>query len=321
MKAAALRLAPLVLLLAACSGAAREDVYQGYIEGRYVLVAAQTGGRLDARPVQRGDTVEAGAPLFALDTRDEAAALAEAEARLAQGRAQLADLRSGKRPEEIRVLDAELAEAEASERAAEQTFQRTEALTARAVSARAELDQAQASLDAARARTAAARQNRLVATLEARPETIAAAQSNVAALEAAVEAARTALARRSATAVAAGRIEETYFEPGEFVAAGQPVVSLLPDGAAIARFYVPEPVRARFAPGSRVALSCDGCAAGLSATVESVATDAEYTPPVIYSEASRAKLVFRVEARLDGAAAALAPGQPIDVRLLGGAGT
>ncbi|MBB5752336.1 HlyD family secretion protein [Prosthecomicrobium pneumaticum] len=321
MRRAALGLAPITLLLAACSGETGEDVYQGYVEGKYVLVAAESAGRLDARPVRRGETVETGAALFTLDTRVETAALAEAEARLAQGQAQLADLRSGKRPEEIRVLDAELAEAEASERAAGQTYRRTQALTARAVSARAELDQAQASLDAARARTAAARQNRLVATLEARPETIAAAEANVGALGAAVETARTALARRSAAAVAAGRIEETYFEPGEFVAAGQPVVSLLPKGAAIARFYVPEPVRARFAPGSRVALACDGCAAGLSATVESVATDAEYTPPVIYSEASRAKLVFRVEARLDGAAATLAPGQPVDVRPLEGSGT
>ncbi len=104
------------------------------------------------------------------------------------------------------------------------------------------------------------------------------------------------------------------YRPGEWVNAGAPVVALLPPGALKVRFFVPEPALARAAVGSEVALSCDGCAPNLRARIRWVSPQAEYTPPVIYSNASRSKLVFAVEATpLDGAAA-LKPGQPVDVR-------
>ncbi len=102
--------------------------------------------------------------------------------------------------------------------------------------------------------------------------------------------------------------------PGDWVNAGAPVVALLPPDALKLRFFVPEPALARAAVGSEVALSCDGCAPNLRARIRWVSPQAEYTPPVIYSNASRSKLVFAVEATpLDGAAA-LKPGQPVDVR-------
>ena len=61
---------------------------------------------------------------------------------------------------------------------------------------------------------------------------------------------------------------------------------------------------------------CDGCATSISATVDFVAAQAEYTPPVIYSRGSREKLVFRVEAvPSPEQATMLRPGLPVDVRL------
>jgi HlyD family secretion protein len=68
-----------------------------------------------------------------------------------------------------------------------------------------------------------------------------------------------------------------------------------------------------------VRLGCDGCPADLGATVKFVAPRAEYTPPVIYSNESRDKLVFLVEAQPDAAARkVLKAGQPLDVRLPSG---
>ena len=111
-------------------------------------------------------------------------------------------------------------------------------------------------------------------------------------------------------------VSDTFFRPGEFVGAGQPVLSLLPPGNLKARFYVAERELARLAPGQAVQLSCDGCGAPVAARVSFIATQPEYTPPVIYSNAQRSKLVFLVEARpvnlADGAR--LKPGQPLDVR-------
>jgi HlyD family secretion protein len=119
-------------------------------------------------------------------------------------------------------------------------------------------------------------------------------------------------------APAAGRVADTYYRPGEWVSAGSPVVSLLPDGATKARFFVPEAEVGALAPGQGVTIHCDGCGTAIAARITRIATQAEYTPPVIYSNAQRAKLVFMVEARPNVAdARRLKPGQPLDVRRAG----
>ena len=304
------------LLLAACSGGTRGSVLHGYVDADYVLVGAEASGRLTTLPVVRGQTIDAGALLFTLDDRDQRAALDQARAALAEAKASLDDLRTGKRPEEIRVLDAQLADAEAALTVAQKSYDRNRDLLQRSVVSIAAIDQAKADLDSAAARVRVAQVNRAVANLPARPDQIAAAEQKVAALAAAVTGAETDLTRRVQNAVKAGRIEEVFYQPGELVPAGQSVVSLLPADARKILFFVPEPDRSSVHPGQRVAISCDGCADGLFATVASIATDAEYTPPVIYSKESRAKLVYRVEAKPEGAARQLDPGQPVDIRLM-----
>ncbi|MBN8998603.1 MAG: biotin/lipoyl-binding protein, partial [Rhizobiales bacterium] len=179
-----------LLLLAGCSEPGGDHA-QGYVEGEFVRVAPEAGGRLAALDVERGQPIAAGASLFALDDRDERAALARAEALQAQAEASLADMKSGRRAEEIRVLDAQLAEAEAALLAAQKAYDRNLTLSDKAVASAAALDQAKADLDAARARVDAAQQNRAVAELPARPDAIRAAEQNVAALAAATQDART----------------------------------------------------------------------------------------------------------------------------------
>jgi HlyD family secretion protein len=306
-----LALCPLVL--AACSS--NDRPLQGYVEGTYVYVAAESGGKVVARPVTAGARVKAGDLLFALDNADETQALAGAKARQAQAQAQLANLQTGQRPEEISVLAANLNAAQATLSQANDDYARQSALLARGVVAKSVVDDAKARRDAAQAQTDAADRQLQVAKLPARAEEIAAAELNVTSQDAAVAQAQIALDRRTITAPADGLVEETYYEPGEMVSAGQPVVSLLPDANRKVRFFVPEALLAQVAPGRTVAVSCDGCAAGLTAEVTFVSSDAEFTPPIIYSKDSRDKLVFRVDARPAGDTAALKVGQPLDIRL------
>lgn len=98
--------------------------------------------------------------------------------------------------------------------------------------------------------------------------------------------------------------------------AGNPVVQMLPPQNVKIRFFVPETVVATLAPGRAVGVQCDGCATDVPARITYVSDQAEYTPPVIYSNESRTKLVFMVEARPAAAdATKLHPGQPVAVRL------
>jgi HlyD family secretion protein len=302
------------LMVAGCSG---DDsrTFQGYVEGTYVYIAPDAMGRLITRPATDGARVAAGATLFTLDDADQKAAVAGAEARLAQAKAELANLQTGERPEEISVLAANLSSARATFANAQDNYRRQLQLRQNGNVAQSVVDAAEAATGTASAQVDAAERQLDVARLPARPDQIDAAQRNVNALAADLDQAETALARRTLAAPAAGFVEETYYEPGELVAAGQPVVSLLPDANRKVRFFVPERMLARVNIGSTVSVSCDGCAAGLTATVEFVSSAAEFTPPIIYSKDSRDKLVFRVDARPEGDANGLKVGQPLDVRL------
>jgi HlyD family secretion protein len=106
------------------------------------------------------------------------------------------------------------------------------------------------------------------------------------------------------------------YREGEWVAAGSPVVRLLPPGNVKLRFFVPETAAGYLKPGRNVSIGCDGCGAGVPAVVSYVSNEPEFTPPIIYSNETRAKLVFLVEARPSVEnAARLRPGQPVSVTL------
>lgn len=309
-------LAVMALLLAACADRAVAP-FQGYVEGTYVYIAPDAAGRIVSRPASAGATVAAGDLLAQLDDADERAAVAGAEARLAQAEAQLANLRSGKRPVEISVIEARLSEARANFALAEEEYQRQLILREKGVVSQAAVDNAKARRDTADASVRAIEHELDVARLPARPEEITAAERHVAAEQAALAQARNALERRVLAAPEAGLVEDAFFEPGEHVQAGAAIVSLLPDANRKIRFFVPEPRLATLSIGSRVAIACDNCPAGLAGEVSFVSSAAEFTPPVIYSRDVRDKLVFRVEAKPLGDAIRLKVGQPVDVTLPG----
>ena len=80
------------------------------------------------------------------------------------------------------------------------------------------------------------------------------------------------------------------------------------------RAFVPETRVGSIHYGDEVQASVDGVKDPFVGRVSYISPRAEYTPPVIYSRESRAKLVFMVESIFDPQVAAnLHPGQPVDV--------
>jgi len=294
---------------------APEPGWSGYAEGEFVYVSAPLPGALSLLAVQRGQNVARGAPLFALDAETEHQARAEAQARLAAARAGVANAGKGRRGEEIAVTRAQLAQARAAAALAEAELARRDKLVAQSFLSPAQLDDARAAAEQARARVAELDAALRVAALPARSDERAAALAAADAASAALAQSAWREQQKQQSAPADALVADTFFRVGEWVGAGQPVVALLPRGGTLARFFVPEAEVATLAPGQRVALSCSGCGAPIAARIERIATQPEYTPPVIYSNAQRARLVFMVEARPEPAdGARLRPGQPLDVR-------
>ena len=308
-----LGLAAAALLAAGCGREAR-DVFQGYAEADFIDVATSEPGQLESLGAAKGDAIAVGAPLFALEAAREAAALRQAQEQLAAAQAQLQDLRQGKRPPELDVVRAQLeqARAEATRAAAER--ERDAAQFASGGIAQAQVDRSQAAADASAARVRELERQLEVAQLPARTDQIAAQEAQAAAAQAAVDQAAWRLGQKTVAAPVAGQVFDVLYQPGEWVAAGRPVVRLLPPGNVKIRFFVPETALGALAVGRALAVRCDGCADEIPAKVTYISPEAEYTPPIIYSNETRSKLVFMVEARpLDGAN--LHPGQPLEVAL------
>jgi HlyD family secretion protein len=285
---------------------------QGYVEGEYIYVGSPVAGRLERLDVARGTRVVAGTPLFQLDRSSEQPARNDAAARLARAEASLANLQKGKRPSEIDSIEAQLAQAKAMLKLSEAKLERRKPLND-AVS-REDAEEASAEYERDKARIAELQAELKTARLGARADEIQAAEAEVSAAQAQLAQAEWRLDELSQAAPKAGLVVDTLYRRGEWVAAGAPVVSMLPPENVKVRFFVPQPRLGAIEAGDEVQLRCDACPPDLTAVISYISPDAEYTPPVIYSREMRAKLVYLVEAK-PRQPIALRPGQPVDVTI------
>ena len=266
---------PLFLLLAAC-GDADDKPWLGYAEGDNVFVAAPAAGWVAGLNVQRGSTVKEGELLFRLDnTRQQAA---EESARAG-----------------IEASKAAIAQAEADRNYAAKSLARQRNLMAAKAGTAQQLDLAQSAYAQAVAR---------VISLRAQE-----AQARAGLAGSGYD-----LAEREVRSRVNGRIEDIYFRTGEYAPASTPILSVLPPENVYVRFFVPETQFAKVKVGDRVSITCDGCEK-IEARITFIAQEQEFTPPVIFSEGNREKLVFKLEARADRGLP-LKPGQPVEVRPL-----
>lgn len=280
----------LCLILAACENDADRSL-TGYVEADVLYLAPQDAGIVKSVAVAEGDRVEAGEVLFTLDPARMSFAAEQATA-AAQGAAA--------RASDNGAMENEVEEAEAALLLARQSYDRSRKLLKEGVVTKARYDSDAAALRAAEARLDRVRAER------------AAMMREWDSMSAAARLAERRLSDLETAAPASGTIERVYRRPGEVVAAGDPVVALLPPENLKIRFFAPERMLSSLEIGGDIAFTCDGCAAERSAKISFVATEPQFTPPVIYSIEERDKLVFLVEAR-PADPGGLRPGLPVTV--------
>lgn len=302
------------LLLAGCSDAGG-PVYQGYVEGEYVIAAAPDSGWLTQVNVSNGQTVKEGDVLFVLEAVREQAVRDAAAARLEESKARLENLSKGRRAEEVSLFDPQISAAEANLRFASAEYARQQKLAKTDASARRRMEEARAVQRTAAARLEELRLSRNVALLPARDDEIAAAAALVQASRAQLAEAEWRLEQRTIKARAGGVVEDIVRRAGEFVPAGGVVISLLPPENVKLRFFVPETYLAQLRLGKTIVVSCDSCPENQTAAISFISSEAEFTPPVIYSVGNREKLVYLVEAKPSAYGEYLRPGLPVDVRI------
>jgi HlyD family secretion protein len=281
----------------------------GYAEGEFVMLAPETSGRISEISAAEGAAVQAGAPLFRLDAATETLALEAARARAAAATARFDDAAAGGRTPEIAAAREQLEQARAAQVRARADRARAQQLADTGVIPRARLDEAVAAAETADAKVSEARQRVTLAELPARENQIKALAATAEEAEQQVKIAEDALRRRTIIAPSAGRVERLLRYTGDVAGPTAPAMRFLPEGRVIAVLYIPEPVLSQIPVGTRVAVACDGCPGDLSAEIVSVGDETEFTPPIIYSDAERTRLVYRAEARFTGSAPP--PGTPL----------
>ncbi|MFH1630133.1 MAG: HlyD family efflux transporter periplasmic adaptor subunit [Pseudomonadota bacterium] len=303
----------LSIILCACTDKPTKT-FQGYVEGEFVYVGSPIGGRLEELKIQRGQSVAKGDLLFRLEDELEKAVVQEASKKYRQAMDSLANLRKGKRPSEVQAIEARLNRANAALQFARMEYDRRIELSKRQFISEERLDRARTEYDKMRQQVQEIAADLKTAQLGARPDEIKAAQAEAEAVKARIAQAEWNLHQKTQISQRDGLVFDIIYYPGEWVPAGRPVVALLPPENIKVRFFVPEKIVGSLSLGQEVSVSFDG-GNPVPAKVSFISPRAQYTPPVIYSSHSRAKLVFMIEAVPDlKSAHLLHPGQPVDVR-------
>ncbi|MFA5983849.1 MAG: HlyD family efflux transporter periplasmic adaptor subunit [Methylococcaceae bacterium] len=309
-----------VVLLSSCGQSqTTQQTYQGYVEGDYQFLASPYGGFLEHLNVERGARVNANALLFKVNDELARHELNEAQAQWQSLQDKVTNLNLPRRKPEIMAMQAQLKAMQANLQLSDQQLQRALNLFKKGSLPQAELDKAKATRDGDAARVTSAQEQWLSAknSLGRSPE-IKSADADLKAAEARLKQKQWQVDNTAIFAPVAGQVTETYFLPGEWVPAGQPIVSFLPDERRRIRFFVPETELTKLTLGQEITANCDGCLTAVKAKIVYIATFAEYSPPIIYSQDARAKLVFQVEAiPTIEVAPSLHPGLPMDVQLAG----
>ena len=305
-------------LMAVVTGCSRDRTngYQGYVEGKFVYVASPQSGRLDHLSVARGETIAANQPLFALDREPEWSAELQARQILRSDERRLTDLKTGKRPPEKDVIAAQLAQAKIEHQKSVDILKSDQSQYAAGGISQTDLISARAAVDLNAALIQQFQSDLEVAALPSRDDQIKAQEAVVASDKAALQQASWKLQQKQIASSQSGFVFDTLYREGDWVSAGSPVVQMLPPTNVEVRFFVPEPVVGSLKLGQSVSVHCDGCAASVPSNLTFISNQAEYTPPVIYSNESRAKLVFMIIAKsAPENASLLHPGQPVEVTL------
>jgi HlyD family secretion protein len=285
----------------------RRDALSGYIVGDDLMLAAPVSGTVQSVSVVDGQRVTPGQQLFSIAPATLEAQGEQAAANVSANQTQVSSAEAN-----LRQAEAEVAANRAAADRARQDLARLEGVKRDdpAAVAGKDLDQARAALREANANVAAAQK-----TADARRADIAKAEAQTRQAAGGQRSVQIQVAQLSPQSPAAGRVQQVYFQVGEWVPANQPVVSVIPDGKVKVRFFVPEANASHYRPGQNVRFSCDGCTGGLVARIGYVSPTPEFTPPIIFSRESRDRMVFMVEAYPSNPTK-LNPGLPVEVEPL-----
>jgi HlyD family secretion protein len=309
-----------VLFAGGCARADRESggaiVVSGNIEVIDAQLAFKIPGRLIERRADEGDHISVDQLIAQLDDAELRQMRDLRAAELAAARSVLDELVAGSRPQEIASAEAALRSAEAELHRAELEAHRQEELRAQDVSALRDLEIARTQRAVAAARVGEATAHLALLREGPRQETIAQARARVAQAQAAVALAETQLSNAQLLAPFSGVVLERHAEPGEFVAAGAPILTAADTSRVWLRAYLDQTDLGRVQLGQAVEVRTDSYPdKTYPGRLTYISDEAEFTPKTVQTTKERVTLVFRIKVDLDNTSGELKPGMAADATI------
>ena len=286
----------------------------GNLEVTDAQLSFKSPGRVVERLVSEGQRVTPGQLVARLDDAEQVQEVALRRAELTAAQAVLAELEAGSRPQEIAAANAAVRSAEAERERTRLEFKRQQELLAKNAVSNREFEVAQAQLTVAEARVNEATARAKLVQEGPRAETIRQARARTEQAAAAVALAQNRLDHTRLVSPLGGIVLSHHVEPGEFVVAGTPVVTVADIAHMWVRAYLNQTDLGRLRLGQKVAVRTDTYPdKRYDGIVGFIASEAEFTPKTVQTPKERVKLVFRIKVDVANPNDELKAGMPADV--------
>jgi len=311
-----LAVAVLLVFLLAGEGEITEYMVSGTVEAREVDISPKIAGRIDLIYADEGDTVSDGELLLQMDDRQLRLQVQQAEAGLKAAQETLADLKAGAREEEIASARAAYEAAKAAYKKAKNDLKRAQVLYEEETTSEDHLERAELQLENAEKNMDMAREMLELLKAGSRKNVIESARYNVQQAEKKLDEIMLLQTESRTFSPIDGVVTIRSAEPGEVIAAGTPVLTVINPADCYVKIYISEKYLGRVKIGQDVEILTDSFEdKTFSGKLIFISSEAEFTPRNIQTQEERVKLVFAAKVKIDNRDLLLKPGMPVDVKI------
>lgn len=285
----------------------------GTIEATEVNLGAKLPGSLEFVSVKAGDQVRQGQVVAKLSRTDLEAQLERDALGVSKAEAQLADLVSGARIQEINDARAAVSTAQAGCDKASADLARTRALRESGAISATELEKAETAFKVASGQLESARARLSLLESGSRPELIRAARIEVERSRAILRATGNLLEDTKAVSPISGTVLTRNYDPGEYIPAGAPVATVADLGDMWIKVFISTDDLPKIRLDQQVSFTVSGASGQFSGSIAEIASKGEFTPKTIQTKQERTNIVYAVKVRIDNRNGIFKPGMPADV--------
>ncbi len=287
----------------------------GTIEATQVELRAKVAGTLRGLAISAGDPVAKGRLVAEIIRNDLVAQKERDSLSVAKAQAQLNDLTSGAREQEIKEAQIAVDTAQLNYDKAAKDYDRAAALHKEKVISDSDLEGAETAFKQSQYALESVKIRLSLLAAGSRPEQIEAARAELERNNAVLKAAEALIEDTKITSPIDGTVLTKNFEDGEVVQAGASVATIANLNDMWIKVYIPTDDLPRIKLGQQVKFTVSGSAGEHPGIIQEIASQGEYTPKTIQTKKERANIVYAVKIKINNENNVLKPGMPADVVL------